>query len=221
VLSSIRHIDDFIQASFDIIDVHQDEDGSINLVLTRPEWKEAQGIPTARAILHFMVLTLQAVNDLGDRLLQIGKGKIGTNIANATAHIRWDDFEELFRQRGEPPNPEIISEHDNGQINAGQKILHVIVQLAELRVAILQFLVQGVEFLVGALQFLIAGLDLVVRRLELFVGRLLLLDDGLHRFLHRAAFFSKVMNFAFRRLRLQARLPGRTFQERAGLAAKT
>ena len=111
--------------------------------------------------------------------------------------VRGDQVEDTLRHGGEAADGEVIAEHDDGDIDAGEQVGEVVVDLAELDVAGLQFLVEGgqllvgglqfflggLQFLVGALQFLVAGLDFLVGRFEFLVGGLLLLDDGLQRLL--------------------------------------
>src|SRR5262249_19883097 len=74
-----------------------------------------------------------------------------------------------------------------------QQVDQVVVDLAQLEIAVLQlivdggqFFVAGLDFLLGsfqlfidALQFFVGGLHFLVGGLQLFVGGLLLLDDGL------------------------------------------
>ena len=67
---------------------------------------------------------------------------------------------------------ESVIDHDDGQLNAGEQIVQIVVHLERLKVALGQFLIQGRQFFVGRLQFLLRGLQLFVGRLQLFVARL-------------------------------------------------
>ena len=121
----------------------------------------------------------------------------GIEIRDLAPNVPRDQIEQFLCLRRETPNGQIISQHENGNINAAQEIIQRRRSRRSAAIAVVQFLVQRRQFLVarlqllfgrfhlfiGALQFLVARLDFFVGGFEFFIGRLLLLDDSLQRFL--------------------------------------
>ena len=97
----------------------------------------------------------------------------------------------------EAANREIAADHDHSEIDAGEKVGQIVVDLIDFLIAVAQLVVDGAQllvgglqlflgcfqFFVGALEFFVAGKDLFVGGLQLFIGGLLGFDDRLEVFL--------------------------------------
>src|SRR5439155_2403475 len=197
----------------DVIDVHQNQDRTLDFIFLGPVRTYAEHIPAAVKVLHLSLVSTERFNYFGQLLLQVRNVHIGTDIADGAPGVGGNDPHHFFRLRRELPDAEIAADHHDRQVHVAEKIAQVIIGLRKLAVAILQFFVNGVQLFVAGLQFLLGGLELFVRTLQLlvaglnlfigrpefFVCRLLLLDDGLQSLFGNTQFLPQQAAFlAFR-----------------------
>ena len=113
----------------------------------------------------------RALDALAHQFVEIIDLKIGTDLAEAPAEVRWDQVQQLLRWRRKASNAQVIANHHYRNIHVPQQIQQVIVGHAEFDVAVLQFFVERGQFLVTRLQFFFGGLQLFVGALQLLIGR--------------------------------------------------
>src|SRR5438477_6532320 len=159
--------------------------------------KDAQLIGVAFAGGNFLFDDLSVADDLQDHLLEAGNRDAGIDVEEGTSDVGLDQAEGALSHGGEAANGGVGTEHDDGEVDAGQQIGEIVVHGGDVGVAVAQLVVDGVELfvgglqflfggfqlLVGALQFFVAGEDFFVRGLQLFVCCYLSFDYGLQIFL--------------------------------------
>ena len=180
-------------AAGDAVVVHEDEDGALDDVLRGLVGPHAQHEGAALQVVDLDLLDRDGLDDVVEDLFDVGQRDLGLDIADRAANIARDEVQDLLRHRAEAPDAQVAGHHDDGQVGAGDQVVQVVVELAQVAVADLELLVDraqllvgrlelllgGLELLVGALKLLVAGKDLLVARLQLLVGRFELLGDRL------------------------------------------
>ena len=203
-------LNDLIQGELVRMNVDEHEDGAFDAVLAGAVGADTHGKPAALAILDVLLDGDKVIDDFSNLLIEVGDDDGAVQVTQSAANVRGDEVEDLFGHGGEAADGEIRAEHDDGHVDVGEEVGQVVVDLAELGVAILQFLVEGGQFLVGglqlflggfqllvgALEFLVAGLNFLVGRFELLVGGFLFLDDGLERFAGGGEFPAELAKFS-------------------------
>src|SRR5262249_10887467 len=97
---------------------------------------------------------------------------VGFDIRDRPADVGRNEIKDFFRFGRVASDPEVGSQHNNGDVNAAEQVAQVIVDEAEFRVAVLQLLVNRGQLFVGRLEFFLGGFQFFVGALEFFVAGL-------------------------------------------------
>src|SRR3954469_11132259 len=100
-------------------------------------------MPAPFLVLGLQLLDFQAVNDFLDQHVQVGDVQVGPDGAEGPADVVRDEVEDLFGQGGQPADAQVAADHDDGDVDAGEQVRQVVVELAQLQVAVAQLLVDG------------------------------------------------------------------------------
>ena len=171
------------------MDVHEREHRTVDLVLDGAIRLDLEEMPASVAALDLELPRRGVV----DEFREVRDLDVRTDVLDRAPDVGGDQVQQLLRRRREAPDPSLVAQHDDRDLDAVEQVHEVVVDADELRVPVLQLLVQrrellvrglelllgGVELLVGGLELLVRREDLLVGRLQLLVGRLLLLDHGL------------------------------------------
>src|SRR5216117_733924 len=207
---------DLLDTRFEGGDVRQDDHRAVDLVVRRRVGPNPQRIPAAVAISHLALDDGCRIDHVLAHLLQVGEIRTQSDVPDRPADVRRDEAEHLPRHGSKPPDPPVAAEHDDGNIDADEQVVQIVVEQGLVGISVLQLLVhgrelfvdrlelllRGLELLIRALQFLVARLELLVGRLQLLVGRFPLLDDVLQELLGRREFLVEVLDLV-----LHGRLP--------------
>ena len=164
------------------VDVDQHDHRAVDLVLQGLVGPDAQRVPPPSLVLNFVFPDAGRVEHLGQQRLQVGDAEVEPDVRDRPADVGGDQVEDLFRHRREAPDAQVLPDDDDGRLDAAEEVEQVVVEQAQLRVAVLQLVVDRGQLFVARLDLLLGGLQLFVEALQLLVGRLRLLIGGLQLF---------------------------------------
>ena len=178
-----------------LVDILEGDDRPLNNIADGAVGLDTQTVPHAARGLHLHLFCYQGVQyrlGVGDQV--VVAHQIGNDMPHRSAEIAWNQVNNFGSGRGEAQDAQTMIDENGGDACAGQKVIHVIVDLRQIGHLGLQFVVDRGQLLVGRLQFLVNRLHLLNGRFQFFAGGLKLLVGCLEIFLFGPQFVSQASN---------------------------
>ena len=90
-----------------------------------------------------------AVDDLAQQLQQVGNVNVGLKIGDRPSDIGIDEIQHRRYGLGETPDLQVFSDHDQGDIDAGQHVRQIRVRFGQRDITGLQLIIHRIQFFVG------------------------------------------------------------------------
>src|SRR5207244_660000 len=97
-----------------------------------------------------------------DHLGEMRDRDLQTEVGDRAAHVGGNQVEQFFRHGREAPYFHIPGEHHDGDVHVLEQVQQVVIELLEFLVPVLQLLVDRGQFFIGGLQFFLGGFQLFV-----------------------------------------------------------
>src|SRR5262249_36084947 len=94
---------------------------------------------------------LNLVNDLADKILQVGDEEGRLDVAERPADVGGQQAHDLLGRRGEAADAQVAADHDDGDVHASHQVGQGVVDMGQLEVAVLQLFVDRSQLFVRRL----------------------------------------------------------------------
>src|SRR5262249_25786467 len=111
-------------------DVEQREHGPVDLVFDVLVGPDSQRIGVLLVVVHLALADGHGIDHLHDQGLEVRALDVGLDVADGSAHVGGDQVQQLLGRGGEPADLEVRGDHDDGDVNAGQEVDEVAVDVA-------------------------------------------------------------------------------------------
>jgi hypothetical protein len=156
--AAIAHLGGLLTAR-NIVERHH---GAVDLVVAGAVRADRQQVAAAVLILDFALPGVQVVDDVEEQGFEIGNVDLEAEVGDPAASIGGKQIERLLGLGREAAQAKVVAEHHDGNIDAAEQIVEIVVDLRQLGIAALHFLVDGVELFIGALELFLGGEQLFV-----------------------------------------------------------
>jgi len=143
-------------------DIYDGDDGAVYLVIERPVRKDLELIMNASAVRELPLEGVKVRDHPQDHGLEIGDFDGGIYVGEKAADIAGNESEKLLGFGSEAADGEVAADHDDGDVDAGEQIDEVVVDLGNIEVSASKFVVYGSQFFVGGLQLFLGSFHFLV-----------------------------------------------------------
>src|SRR5215470_13846897 len=121
---------------------------TIDFVLDSPVRKYLQQESASLWVTEFLFNGPEVGNHLENKCLKLRYVNRWVNVDQRAADVGRNEAEEFLGFRREPANGQVAADNDHGDVDAGEKVHQVVVDLRDLQVAAAKLVVHGGQFFV-------------------------------------------------------------------------
>ncbi len=140
-LGEVARLPHLLQTALELVDIIKNHHRPIDLVVLGAVGANAHSKPGALSILNFHLPGRQFLEDSRQQPVQIRDLQIGLDLHDRTADVGGPQIQHTPSHRREMAYVQIVPQHDDGNVDAGEQIVQIIAQPRQLGIPMLQLIV--------------------------------------------------------------------------------